>query len=595
MVDGQQRPLALPSEGVDASAVTSSDPSSSSSAAHPPQRGSNSPTPFPLPGLATPKSTGSKKKILAHQDIVEEAHYRELLEQGKLRHGSIVKRSDRRRQGSRGENVVLNLDGQVAGRLPRSLSQGSLPSPSQSLSLSFDVSHSSVSLSTTNHDAADGVVGATAATGATGTATGTAASTTATATSSYTVREREQLEETWVIIVNGLKKKEWERRCARLLNQLSLVKWRVYTTRYPGHATKVATRAANKGAHMIIAAGGQGTVDEVVDGMLRSHCRDESGLPKAVLSVLPLGRANDFHRSMGWDPESFEDGLWRIGRGHTAVVDVGKVTCIGADGVPMARYFLNAASVGSNAKVCARLDNYGMFGKLRHTVASVLETWKHVVFKPRVDVVVSYDEGEWEHIKDLTLLAACNGCSFSRGKKLSVSAHPYNGTIDMVAVNSTGSLFSIGRVFQRMGEGTPERSRHISARPCHTVDVLPSDRRGRPLVTEVGGFGGLGAGEAMLERKHSDERAREKGMPHIESAASLNSQAGESDGGSMPNPSSSSSHSSTRNARVHQARIKRLVSKASHPVEIGGTVVGELPATFAVVESAIKLRVGANE
>lgn len=587
MVAGQQHPLALPPEGVDASAVTSSDPSSSSSAAHPPRRGSNSPTPFPLPGLAMPTSTGSKKKILAHRDIVEEAHYRELLEQGKLRHGSIVKRSDRRRQGSRGENVVLNLDGQVTGRLPRSLSQGSLSSPSQSLSLSVDVSHSSVSLSTTNHDAADGVVGATAG-------TGTAAATTATPTSSYTVREREQLEETWVIIVNGLKKKEWERRCARLLNQLSLVKWRVYTTRYPGHATKVATRAANKGAHMIIAAGGQGTVDEVVDGMLRSHCRDESGLPKAVLSVLPLGRANDFHRSMGWDPESFEDGLWRIGRGHTAVVDVGKVTCIGADGVPMARHFLNVASVGSNAKVCARLDNYGMFGRLRHTVASVFETWKHVVFKPRVDVVVSYDEGEWEHIKDLTLLAACNGCSFSRGKKLSVSAHPFNGTIDMVAVNSTGSLFSVGRVFQRMGEGTPERSRHISSRPCHTVDVLPSDRRGRPLVTEVGGFGGLGAGEAMLERNHSDERAGEKGMPHTESAASLNSHASELDGGSMPNPSSSS-HSSTRNARVHQARIKRLVAKASHPVEIGGTVVGELPATFAVVQSAIKLRVGTEK
>ena len=508
-----------------------------------------------------------------HKDIQGEAHYRELLEQGKLRHGSIVKRNDRRRKGSEGENVVLTMDGQVAGRLPRSVSFGSMSS--------MDVSHSSVSFS---RDVGEAVGPVPHASGMVSTSPGNEA--TSSFTPSYKIKERDQFDELWIIIVNGLKKKEWEAGCARLLNQLSLVKWKVYLTRYPGHATKLAARATNKGADMIIAVGGQGTLDEVVDGMLRSHCRDEMGVPKAVLSVLPLGRANDFHRSMGWDPDSFEDGLWRIGRGHTALIDVGKVTCIGADGVPMAKYFLNVASVGSNAKVCARLDNYGMFGKLRHTVASVFETWKHVVFKPRADVVVSYDEGEWEHIKDLTLLAACNGCSFARGKKLSETAHPYNGTIDMVAVSSTGSLFSVGRVFQRMGEGTPTRSRHISGRTCHTVDVLPSDRRGRPLVSGLGEEMAKAAGVVERERESSREMCR------AESTASLSSHAGESDqsGGQYPVANSAST-----NARTHRAQIKRLLAKSSHPVEIGGTVVGELPATFAVVPNALKLRIPPQE
>lgn len=519
--------------------------------------------------LETPASAGgatptTRKKILVHRDIQAEEHFRELLEQGKLRHGSIIKKRDQRRRGSTGENVVLSMDGQVAGRLPRSTSIGSLSARSQS----EDVSQSSVSIP----NALDSL-------GDTRSTAATAATATSPFTPSYTVRERGQFDEFWVIIVNGLKKKEWEARCGRLLSQISLVRWKVYLTRYPGHAKKLAMRAQNKGADMIIAVGGDGTLDEVVDGMLRSHCLDEQGVPKAVLSVLPLGRANDFHRSMGWDPDSFEDGLWRIGRGYTALIDVGKVTCIGSDGAPMARCFLNEASVGSNAKVCGRLENYGVFGKLRHTVASVVETWKHIVFKPRVDVVVSYDDGEWTHVKNLTLLAACNGCSFARGKKLSTSANPYTGCLDMVTVSSTRTLFSVSRVFQRMGEGTPSRSRHISSHICSTVDVLPSDRRGNPLV-------GTGpASGADIARQSSTGS-----MTGLESEASQSSLAGNSE---LEAGSHRVAHvpQSTPKKAVQRAQIKRLLAKATHPIEVGGTVVGELPATFTVLPNALKIRI----
>ena len=513
----------------------------------------------------------ARKKILVHRDIQAEEHYRALLEQGKLRHGSIIKKRDQRRWGSAGEHVVLSMDGQVAGRLPRSTSIGSLSARSQS----EDVSLSSVS--NANASGADGL-GGVGATMATATSSYTP-SHTPSHTPSYKIRERDQVDEFWAIIVNGLKKKEWEARCGRLLSQISLVRWKVYLTRYPGHAKKLAMRAQNKGADMIIAVGGDGTLDEVVDGMLRSHCLDEQGVPKAVLSVLPLGRANYFHRSMGWDPDSFEDGLWRIGRGHTALIDVGKVTCIGSDGSPMARYFLNEASIGSNAKVCGRLENYGVFGKLRHTVASVVETWKHVAFKPRVDVVVSYDDGEWTHVKNLTLLAACNGCSFARGKKLSDSANPYTGCLDMVTVRSTRTLFSVGRVFQRMGEGTPARSRHISCRKCSTVDVLPSDRQGNALV---------GAGPAS-----GAQMAREPSTGSItglESEASQSSLAGNSEleAGSHRTPHVPLS---TQSTAAQRAQIKRLLAKATHPIEVGGTVVGELPATFTVLPNALKMRI----
>ena len=514
----------------------------------------------------------ARKKILVHRDIQAEEHYRALLEQGKLRHGSIIKKRDQRRWGSAGEHVVLSMDGQVAGRLPRSTSIGSLSARSQS----EDVSLSSVS--NANASGADGL-GGVGATMATATSSYTP-SHTPSHTPSYKIRERDQVDEFWAIIVNGLKKKEWEARCGRLLSQISLVRWKVYLTRYPRPREKTGNEGSEQGCghdHPRWAAMERRTRSSTA--CLGRTAWTNRGVPKAVLSVLPLGRANDFHRSMGWDPDSFEDGLWRIGRGHTALIDVGKVTCIGSDGSPMARYFVNEASIGSNAKVCGRLENYGVFGKLRHTVASVVETWKHVAFKPRVDVVVSYDDGEWTHVKNLTLLAACNGCSFARGKKLSDSANPYTGCLDMVTVRSTRTLFSVGRVFQRMGEGTPARSRHISCRKCSTVDVLPSDRQGNALV---------GAGPAS-----GAQMAREPSTGSItglESEASQSSLAGNSEleAGSHRTPHVPLS---TQSTAAQRAQIKRLLAKATHPIEVGGTVVGELPATFTVLPNALKMRI----
>jgi hypothetical protein len=49
-------------------------------------------------------------------------------------------------------------------------------------------------------------------------------------------------------------------------------------------------------------------------------------------------------------------------------------------------------------------------------------------------------------------------------------------------------------------------------------------------------------------------------------------------------------HSTPKKA-VQRAQIKRLLAKATHPIEVGGTVVGELPATFTIVPNAVKIRI----
>jgi diacylglycerol kinase family enzyme len=70
-------------------------------------------------------------------------------------------------------------------------------------------------------------------------------------------------------------------------------------TAAPGHGTTLAEAAVAAGAHAVVAVGGDGTVNEVVQGFLR--CRSEAGAaPSTRLAVLPAGTGNDLCLHFGW-------------------------------------------------------------------------------------------------------------------------------------------------------------------------------------------------------------------------------------------------------------------------------------------------------
>ena len=112
----------------------------------------------------------------------------------------------------------------------------------------------------------------------------------------------------------------------------------LWPTDRAGHAVDLATRAADEGFGRIIAAGGDGTVHEVANGVLRSPRRD------VMFSVWPVGSANDYAYSLGM-------GVWWKKR-HEAPptevleVDVGRVTATGRE-----RYFVCNLGVGFNGMV----------------------------------------------------------------------------------------------------------------------------------------------------------------------------------------------------------------------------------------------------
>jgi diacylglycerol kinase family enzyme len=110
-----------------------------------------------------------------------------------------------------------------------------------------------------------------------------------------------------------------------------------WPTEGPGHAEELALRAAQEGFTTLGAAGGDGTVHEVANGLLRAE------RPSTTLAVLPVGSANDYAHSLGLDADwwqSVDPGIARL------QVDVGRVRA----GECM-RYFVNGFGLGFNGAV----------------------------------------------------------------------------------------------------------------------------------------------------------------------------------------------------------------------------------------------------
>ena len=136
--------------------------------------------------------------------------------------------------------------------------------------------------------------------------------------------------------------------------------YRIVRTTHPGHATQAARDALQAGERFLVAVGGDGTVHEVVNGMI-SDGRPVA--PDAVLGVVAAGSGCDFVRSFGLPGDAAQAARHLAGDGVRAI-DVGTVTCAvtgTGDGATTTRCFVNIAEAGLGGAVVARAAGLGRF------------------------------------------------------------------------------------------------------------------------------------------------------------------------------------------------------------------------------------------
>ena len=151
---------------------------------------------------------------------------------------------------------------------------------------------------------------------------------------------------------SGKTGRTWSDISARLEARLGPIETRF--TQRPGHAISLARELLEQGFDRIIAAGGDGTINEVANGFLRD---DQPISPAACLGILPLGTGGDFRRTLGI-PRSIPEAIDVLAAGNTLRIDVGKASFRNQHGQPEARYFVNLLSFGMGGEVASRARNF---------------------------------------------------------------------------------------------------------------------------------------------------------------------------------------------------------------------------------------------
>ncbi len=264
----------------------------------------------------------------------------------------------------------------------------------------------------------------------------------------------------------------WRRIEARLRDTIGPVE--VVFTGGPMDARRLALEALREGVGQIIAIGGDGTVNEVVNGFF------EDGRPvnpDAVLAALTSGTGQDFRRTFGM-PEALEAQIDVLAACDARPVDIGKLVYTNADGGKEERYFDNVASFGLSGATAASVNRlkYAKWfgGRVAFKWGMLKALLRHENRRVRVQVDDFFDE-----TLKISTVAVCNGRFFGGGMRIAPNAAPDDGRFDIVIIGDISLprlLWNVNSIY---------RGKHLDKKEVHVL------RGGHVAAMPVEGSGDL--------------------------------------------------------------------------------------------------------
>lgn len=252
-------------------------------------------------------------------------------------------------------------------------------------------------------------------------------------------------------------------------------------TEEAGDGERLALAFAGQGCDLVIAAGGDGTANEVADGLLQG--RAETGRTVA-LGILPCGTGTDFARGLGLPRDPIE-AVRRIVEAKPRAIDAGRISFVDNHGALASRHFVNIASLGLSGATDRAVNADKRKGRVS---ARALFYWRTVIEFLRYrfqSVRITVDEGEPMESR-VALVAACNGRYFGAGMMIAPDAEPDDGQFDIVIVRASGKLGLLRDL--RLLYGGRHRNHHaISILRGRRLTVEPLDGEDNAPLVDVDG------------------------------------------------------------------------------------------------------------
>jgi len=218
-----------------------------------------------------------------------------------------------------------------------------------------------------------------------------------------------------------------------------------YEVRYTegrGDATRIAREAIHSGSRFLAAVGGDGTLHEVVNGMIEN---DRAINPEAVFGVVAAGTGSDFIKTFGI-PAMPGHAVAHLDGNESFPIDIGKITYM-ENGKETVRYFANIAQVGIGAEVVDRASRLPRWlGPTVYLVAFWLAVRKYKASGVEVDLVDRTYEGRMNN------MVVANGQFFGGGMKVAPKAAPTDGVLD-IQIDHTAKKEALSMI-QKVHKGT---------------------------------------------------------------------------------------------------------------------------------------------
>jgi diacylglycerol kinase family enzyme len=264
----------------------------------------------------------------------------------------------------------------------------------------------------------------------------------------------------------------------------------VVQTRYRGHAAHVAEGAAREGFGLLLTLGGDGTVNEVVNGMLRARPPGGARAAAPLLGALPGGSANVFTRALGL-PTDPVDATGRLLRALPA----GQERTIGL-GLAGQRYFCFNAGLGLDAEVVRVVEGLRARGRVASAALYVRTAARQfATVTNRREPALTLERDGADAVNGLFLGIVSNVSPWTYLGERPVRASPAAGFdtgLDLFALRRLGTLGTLNVVRQMLGRDGGPAGRHVVS--LHDQDAL-TFRAARPTAFQVDG-------EYVGEREH---------------------------------------------------------------------------------------------
>lgn len=223
----------------------------------------------------------------------------------------------------------------------------------------------------------------------------------------------------------------------------------LFSTLWKGHAVELSRQATREGCNYLVAVGGDGTLNEVVNGVMQSNI-PANAFP--AIGLLPYGSANDFARSAGLT-NSLDTLANRIRRGPVVRIDLGKIVL---KTTGETRYFINIAGAGLSPEVAQRVEqSSSLLGPGFHYFQNILRGF------------ASYEKKEvrcttpaWEWSGRVLQMAVANGRCFGDGLYVAPDARLADGQFQ-VSIFADLSLWDYARNLGNLKKGRRMRHREV--------------------------------------------------------------------------------------------------------------------------------------